>query len=103
MPTPDIAQQESNSNTTLAQLTTLSSTFASTTPPITQGSWEEAYDIWLSNGQEIMIWVNTTEGVRTGSGAAVCNSNVSIDGQSYTYQVWPGPGVTWPTPDLTGG
>ncbi len=91
---PDIAQQQPGSTTTLAQLTTLSSTFASTTPPITQGSWEEAYDIWLSNGQEIMIWVNTTEGVRTGSGATVCNSNVSIDGQSYTYQVWPGPGVT---------
>ena len=91
---PDIAQQESNSTTTLAQLTALSSTFASTTPPITDGNWEEAYDIWLSNGQEVMIWVNTTQDVRTGSGATVCNSNVSIDGQSYTYQVWPGPGVT---------
>ena len=91
---PDIAQQQPSSNTTLSQISTLSSTFASTDPLITQGSWEEAYDIWLSNGQEIMIWVNTTQDVRTGSGATVCNSNVTIDGQSYTYQVWPGPGVT---------
>ena len=71
---PDIAQQSPDSTSPLSSLTTLSSAFAWTDPATSVGNWEEAYDIWLSNGQEIMIWVNTTPGLRSGNGATVCNS-----------------------------
>ena len=40
---------------TLAQYTSITSTFAEQFPP--SGSWDAAYDLWMNNwGKEIMIW-----------------------------------------------
>ena len=97
---PNVDVGEEDSMTTIGQLSTLSSTFSSTDPP-SNGVWEEAYDIWLSNNEEVMIWVNTTPQRLATNGAQVCNTNAVVDGQSYTYQVWPAPGVTCANPYQT--
>jgi hypothetical protein len=76
------------SDTPIAGLKTLTSTYATTSPDVSIGDWQAAYDIWLSNSphNEIMIWVNTSNQRLTSNGATVIDSNVTIAGQSYTYQ-----------------
>ena len=88
---PDVAQQmndwgSTGANPPLAALTGLSSTFSTTVPPTSEGNWEESYDIWLSNGQEVMIWVDTSASRLADNGASICDPNVTIAGQSYTFQ-----------------
>lgn len=72
-------------------LHSLTSTYSVVDPPDSQGVWEAAYDIWLDNtpNSEIMIWVDTSDGRGTG-GANVIDPNVSIDGQTYTYENYGG-------------
>ena len=70
-------------------MTDLTSTFNTTAPNIDTGNWEEAYDVWLSsNNNEVMIWTDTSSSRLSDNGATIVNPNVTIDGVSYTYQVY---------------
>jgi hypothetical protein len=66
--------------------TSLTSTFNATDPSRSQGTWELAYDIWLTNNypQDIMVWEDTSASRLIGNGNVVDNPNVTIDGVSYT-------------------
>ncbi len=78
-------------DTPLSALSGLTSNYAITDPPLTQGDWEAAYDIWLNNtpNNEIMIWVvDSTE--RGTGGSTVYSTNVPIGGKSFTYMNYGG-------------
>ena len=67
--------------------TTLTSTFNITDPSDSSGTWEAAYDVWTNNYKsDVMVWEDTSTARAAGSfgGATVDNSNVTIDGVSYT-------------------
>ena len=91
---PDVAQQmndwgSAGANPPLSALTDLTSTFNTTAPDIATGNWEEAYDIWLSStNNEVMIWTDTSNSRLSDNGATIVNPDVTIDGVSYTYQVY---------------
>jgi hypothetical protein len=83
------------SNTTdtpLSALHSLTSTYGTVNPPLAQGDWEAAYDIWLNNtpNSEIMIWTTTSNVRLADNGSQVFNTNVTIAGQSYTYMNYGG-------------
>ena len=65
---------------------TVASTFSTNAPNVNQGQWEFGYDLW-SAGQynnDIMIWTDTSVARLQDNGAVVVNTNVVIDGVSYT-------------------
>jgi hypothetical protein len=80
-------------STPLSRLTKLASTYAVQTPSTAHGTgtWEVAYDLWLSNSPhaEIMVWVVTSAERGTG-GSQVKTRNASIGGLSFDYQVFDG-------------
>jgi hypothetical protein len=78
-------QGPNGSDTPVANLNSLTSSYSIIDPPDSSGTWEAAYDIWLDNtpNHELMIWVDTSNARGTG-GATVENSNVTIGGHSYT-------------------
>ncbi len=80
-------------STPISRLTKLTSSYAIATPSVATGTgtWEVAFDLWLSNTpqSEIMVWVVTSAERGTG-GADVKQQNVSIGGASYNYQVYGG-------------
>jgi len=78
-------------DTPLAKLKTLTSSYSITNPPVSVGNWQAAYDIWLNNSprSEIMIWVYTSDSRGTG-GAQIIAPNVTVGGQQYRYQNYGG-------------
>ena len=68
--------------------TSITSTFNTTNPSDSVGNWEMAYDLWFENyTADVMIWENTStaRGIESSYGGAnILNSNVTIDGNSYT-------------------
>ena len=79
----------SDGNTPIAQAgaPVVTSTF-NITPPNASGAnnqWEYAYDLWSSDyNNDIMVWEYTTPARLEANGAVVINTNVVIDGVSYT-------------------
>ena len=64
----------------------VTSTFNTTDAAKTStNQWESAYDIWSSDwNNDIMVWEDTTPARLADNGAVVVNSNVVVDGVSYT-------------------
>jgi hypothetical protein len=76
----------------ISSLASFSSTYGSTVPSLSQGSWEAAYDIWLTGTPhtEVMIWTTTSSQRLATNGATVINRNVVIGNVSYTYMLYGG-------------
>ena len=64
----------------------VTSTYDVTDPTKTStNQWEAAYDLWSDHyDNDIMVWVDTTPARLEDNGAVVINTNVNIDGVSYT-------------------
>jgi hypothetical protein len=80
----------SDGNTPISQsgAPDVTSTFSTTDPPVSQGQWELAYDLWSSDyPTDIMVWedVATARGaISNYGGATIDNPDVVIDGVHYT-------------------
>jgi len=77
--------QDNFSNPKLSSFTTITSTFAETSPHV--GDYEVAYDCWFNNNaNEVMVWVDNYNQTPGGNKVA---SGVSLGGRS--WDIWWGP------------
>jgi hypothetical protein len=70
-------------DTPVASLKSLTSTFDISNPSPSQGVWEAAYDIWTSSG-ELMIWTSYSDVRLADNGATITNPDVVVGGLHYT-------------------
>lgn len=85
-----------SSDVPISALSTLSSTYAETTPHNSATIAQFAWDIWLNNNaghpSEIMVWVDNSN---RGSGGATLKGTANIGGHDWTLYQYGGGEIIW--------
>lgn len=76
-------------DTPIDSLASLTGSWSTVEPALTDGDWELAYDIWTTAGKELMVWVDPSN-QRADNGdfimdyQGVPQENVTVGGQTFT-------------------